>query len=329
MCLNIVKSSQPIKPSQSLGSKSSLKPETDKIKQPSINIQSTIKTGTYSDGLDNQFDFPVPNDNKKLKSLELSLPAKSNTKVYEINNQLLQGLVKNTIKPPFAVNISGTPITITAKMLDDIKETEFQKGNGKITDVLKLGDGKLTKGYGCTDTSLHPYIKDEESAKAVLAYQLCTHMQERFSFIPKVFLKNLNENQIKALAGVAINISPEGFKGDTGLFKPVKYLIDMEKKFINKTVDEVKDVIDNAMAFFVSKKNASNPKFEGGLSSRRTSEFLMANGITQKDPYNKENLAIALRRMENAGKDSATTVINTLQSIAGRVGAEWRSIFRK
>ncbi|MFN8672827.1 MAG: hypothetical protein U0457_12195 [Candidatus Sericytochromatia bacterium] len=280
---------------------------------PTINTNDKSKTNTVKVA-----DF-TPNQG-------VSFDKASSTKepsiftVNKIDNNLLKLMVEGKVKIPFCVDVKGVKINVTEDMVKNIKNVEFTKGGKeKLTDVLDLGDGALTKGYGCTNQSLFPYIKDEKSATQILLYQTAEHIKTRFEYIPEVFLKNLNQNQVNALASAAFNLSPKGFAGRA--FEPVKIMNEAVKK-PDFRESQVQDTIQTSMTSFVA---GVRPGFSGILS-RRVSDYLISV-VGQHDihPYDKKALANKLIELKNEASSDITKgikiVINKLKNLG------WSSFF--
>ncbi|MEK7434803.1 MAG: hypothetical protein AABZ74_16840 [Cyanobacteriota bacterium] len=240
--------------------------------------------------------------------------------VKKIDNNLLDLMVKDKVKIPFCIDVKGVKINVTDEMIKNIKNVEFQfGGKDKITDVLDLKDGALTKGYGCTNQSLFKHIKDEKSATQILLYQTAEHIKTRFEHIPEVFLKNLSQNQVNALASAAINLSPKGFAGKA--FEPVKIMNEAVAKPGFKP-ENAKAVIQDSMTSFVSGVRAGF----SGILSRRVSDYLISVvGQHDINPYDKPALAKKLIHLKNELSDDLSGGIKIVIDKLKKLG--WSNFF--
>ncbi|MFN8577886.1 MAG: hypothetical protein U0354_13630 [Candidatus Sericytochromatia bacterium] len=138
---------------------------------------------------------------------------------------------------------------------------------------IKDGAG-VTVGYGHTATKVT--IRNKQDAVYVLADDVKKAIQDKFKSIPTEVLSKLSQNQLNALASVAMNVSSKGFKN----FAPVRILNDNTKS--------IEQRIEEANTAFMSKLR----KGFKGLVWRRANEALMFSGIYVKSP-NTEALKTA------------------------------------
>lgn len=217
------------------------------------------------------------NQNPILKNLNFDFENLSNNlNIYNTskNNSVsrVNYIKEGNLKIP-SVNtiINGIKIHIEPKALQQIMRCETYVPPPGIN--IKDGAG-VTVGYGHTATKVT--IRNKQDAVYVLADDVKKAIQDKFKSIPTEVLSKLSQNQLNALASVAMNVSSKGFKN----FAPVRILNDNTKS--------IEQRIEEANTAFMSKLR----KGFKGLVWRRANEALMFSGIYVKSP-NTEALKTA------------------------------------
>lgn len=215
-------------------------------------------------------------------------------------------------------------VQINQAVIDSLKKVEFPedaRAKYGFSDRQDTRDGTVTKGYGCTDVNLHKYLvpgKDaraEKAAESVLIYQAITHAQERFNYIPKVFLDNLDDSHKAGLISSGFNMSAGMFAGGTAKnpsadnpngFMPIRklneYWSDLTKGDGNLSMNDVKDAINGAFGSFISGFRPG----QSGLYARRTFDFIVSMGTNPgvSSPYGQERkLSETLMNMSRTEQD--------------------------
>lgn len=246
------------------------------------------------------------------------------------SSQIIEDLKSGKTKLPIYIKITNKDngdisyFKLTQEVINSLKELEFPKeAQAKYGFSTKQDtrDGTITKGYGCTDVSLHKYLvpgktaKAEKAAESVLIYQAITHAQERFDTIPKIFMDNFTEQQKTALISSGFNMSSGMFVGGTknnpnadnpNGFKPVKMMKDFWNELSqgdgNVSMQDLKDAINASFATFVSGFREG----QSGLQSRRAFDFIIAMGGKPpvSSPYgNEDKLVKTLKDMYSSELD--------------------------
>lgn len=259
---------------------------------------------------------------------------------------IINDLKSGKMKLPIYVKITNKDnkevsyVQLSQKTIDSLKEVEFPKsaqGQYGFSDTQRTNDGTVTKGYGCTDRSLHPYLvagksaKAEKAAEAVLVYQAITHAQERFNQIPKIFLDHLDDGQKTALISSGFNMSAGMFAGGTSKnpsadnpngFLPVRKMKEAWNEITKGDGDlsyqDVKDAINLSFGSFVSGFRDG----QSGLQARRTFDFIIGMGGNPgvSSPYGEQKkLSESLMNMYNKETDpsrkaSMKAVIDVLKT---------------
>jgi hypothetical protein len=259
---------------------------------------------------------------------------------------IINDLKSGKMKLPVYVKITNKDnkevsyFQLNQKTIDSLKEVEFPKsaqGQYGFSDTQRTNDGTVTKGYGCTDTSLHPYLvagkteKAEKAAEAVLVYQAITHAQERFNQIPKIFLDHLDDGQKTALISSGFNMSAGMFAGGTSKnaeadnpngFLPIRKMNEAWDEITKGDGDlsyqDVKDAINLSFGSFVSGFRDG----QSGLQARRTFDFIIGMGGNPgvSSPYGEQKkLSESLMNMYNSEMDpsrkaSMRAVIDVLKT---------------
>jgi hypothetical protein len=269
--------------------------------------------------------------------------------------QIIDDLKAGKVKLPLYVKIVNKDnkevsyVQINQKVIDSLKEVEFPKDaqvRYGFSDTQDTRDGTVTKGYGCTDVSLHKYLvagktpKAEKAAEAVLVYQAITHAQERFDNIPKIFLDHLDDNQKSALISSGFNMSAGMFAGGTARdpnannpngFLPVKKMkeawSELTKGDGKLSMQDVKDALNSSLSSFISGFRDG----QSGLQTRRTYDFILSMGGNPgvSSPYGHEDkLVKTLLNMNASEKDpsrkaSIQSVIDVLKTFP-----KWTPLFK-
>lgn len=247
-----------------------------------------------------------------------------------INPAVINDMKSGKIKLPVYVKIENSStressyVQINQKIIDSLKKVEFPEDAKKkygFTDTQDTRDGTITKAYGCTDTNLHKYLvpgKDaraEKAAESVLIYQAMTHAQERFNYIPKVFLDNLDDSHKAGLISSGFNMSAGMFAGGTKSnpsaenpngFQPIKkmneYWMELTKGDGSLSYNDVKDAINSSFGNFISGFREG----QSGLYARRAFDFIVSMGgdAGVTSPYGQEKkLSETLITMNRTEKD--------------------------
>lgn len=231
-----------------------------------------------------------------------------------ISPTMINDLKSGRIKLPVYVKIQNNTtkensyVQINQAVIDSIKKVEFPedaRNRYAFNQRQDTRDGTVTKGYGCTNVSLHKYLlpgkdaKAEKAAEAVLVYQALTHAEERFNYIPKVFLDNLDDSHKAGLLSTGFNMSAGMFaggkKGDPTAsnpngFLPIKrmneYWSEITKGDGSLSLTDVKDAINSSFGSFISGFREG----QSGLYARRTFDFIVSMGTNPEvsSPYGQE-----------------------------------------
>ncbi|MFN8674154.1 MAG: hypothetical protein U0457_18990 [Candidatus Sericytochromatia bacterium] len=179
--------------------------------------------------------------------------------------------------PSVNTTINGIKIHISPKALQQIMKCEtYVKPPG-----INIKDGAgVTIGYGHTQQGVSGMpINNKQDAVNVLAEDVKIAIKDKFRAIPKDVLEKLNQDQLNALASVAMNTSSNGFKK----FAPVAALNDKTKP--------IKERIENANKLFMSGLR----KGFKGLVWRRATEALTFSGVYVSNPA-KDSLNLARQK---------------------------------
>jgi GH24 family phage-related lysozyme (muramidase) len=220
-----------------------------------------------------KLDFETNNNQSLFSSLSFSNNQNIKTNNLELKpiNKVNSMKVGNLNIPSIKTKVNGVDIFIEPKALQQIMRCETYVPPPGID----INDGAgVTVGYGHTATKCT--IRNKQDAVNVLANDVKLAIQDKFKSIPREVLSKLNQDQLNALASVAMNLSSKGFRE----FAPVKALLQKDKS--------IEQRIDDASTAFMSKLR----KGFKGLVWRRATESLTFAGIYVENP-GKDALKLA------------------------------------